>query len=533
MKRQLLAGGLWVAIGILFCLILLNPPQARPVTPEIPFTPSPTLTPTPDPFCRDDFVVSDGNGGFACNNTGVPYKFIGINARELAYLGDQNSSLAKSDVYRVDLSSANPGILQHQLEVASQMGVKVIRIFAPRFYEADTDIHTLDDILTATDKLLAVTRILEQHHHVQPLKYLVTFTDFYAAAPGFNVYNLHCPGYSNHDFGDPFCYLMEGEPPHLRPEWFNQDYARPTFDEGSYRQYVETLIKHYNDAVTVPVNNGDPKGIQVIGAAMTSTQIKPSQIFAWELGNELKVDDPSHALAAMQGFAKDMACSIHTWDRYPRMVTSGFVSTFHATNGQRHDPGELYNLQCDGSRDAFDFGTIHVYNNQWSIPRTSTLSNSDRNLNDRLEQYVDYRWSLARQPPFRKMPYIVEELGFTGGNRSRIGERCIDGSYTTGDGVWHGDSTHGDGSGKDTPLTQTSITRGPAVAATIDRFFELGASGVMQWAFQAGPTELTMQDACRGMDATDHTDWADLFEVYCQKARQLDNLSLPCVSIVE
>jgi hypothetical protein len=468
-----------------------------------------------------------------CQTTRVPYKFIGINARELAYLGDQNSSLAKSDLYRVDLTAAKPGILQHQLEVASQMGVKVVRIFAPRFYDANTDIHTLDDITAAIDKLLAVTSLLEQHHRIRPLKYLITFTDFYAAAPGFNVYNLHCPGYANQDFSDPFCYLMNGEPPHLRPEWFNQDYARPTFNEGSYRQYVEALVKHYNDRVSVPVNDGNPNGIHVIGSSVTSVQVRPTQIFAWELGNELKVDDPGHGVAYMRSFVQDMACSIHAWDRYPRMVTSGFVSTFHATNGQRRDPGDLYNLQCDSQRDAFDFGTIHVYNNEWSIPRASTIPAKDPNIGDRLEQYVDYGWFLARQPPFKKMPYIVEELGFTGGNRSHIGEQCADGSYVMGDSVWSGDSINGDGRGKDTPLPQTSVTRGPAIAATIDRFFELGASGVMPWAFQAGTAELTMHDACRGMDAIYHTDWQELFTVYCTKAQQLDNLSLPCIPIID
>lgn len=531
MQRQRLISGLRASIGISFCLMLFacaNPPQAGSVTSGTSTALPATLLPTPDPFCKDNFVVPDGKGGFMCESTSIPYKFIGINARELAYLGDQNPSLVKSDVYRVDLTSTNPSIIQHQLEAASKMGVKVVRIFAPRFYDPNADIHTLDDIIAATDKLLAVTSILEQNNRIRPMKYLVTFTDFYLAAPGNNVYNPHCPGYMNHDFSDPFCYLMGASPPHLRPEWFNQDYARPTFNEGSYRQYVETLVKHYNGVVTVPVNNGDPQGIRVIGLPMTSAQIKPSQIFAWELGNELKVDDPSHGVAYMQGFAKDMACSIHAWDRYPRMVTSGFISTFHATNGQRHDPGELYNLQCDGQRDAFDFGTIHVYNNEWSIPRASIIPNNDPNIGDRLEQYVDYGWFLTRQPPFKKMPYIVEELGFTGGNRSAVGEQCADSSYTIGDSIWYGDSTHGDGSGKDTLLPQASITRGPAIAATLDRFFQLGASGVMPWAFQAGTIELTMHDACRGMDPIYHTDWADLFSVYCNKARQLDNQSLPC-----
>ena len=463
-----------------------------------------------------------------CQRTRVAYKFIGINIRELAYVGDQNQSLTKADVYRVDLTSANPGILQHQLEQASQMGVKVVRIFAPRFYDANTDIHSLNDVIAAVDKVLAVSSILEQQRRIEPLKYLITFTDFYAAAPGFNVYNLHCPGYSDQDFSDPFCYIMKGEPPHLRAEWFKADYARPTFGEGSYKQYVEKLIKHYNAVVTIPANDDDPKGIRVIGVSLKSIQIRPTQIFAWELGNELKVDDPGHALTYMQSFVQDMACSVHSWDQHPRLVSSGFASTFHATNAQRHDPAELYDLQCEGQRAAFDLGTIHGYNNQWSIPRSVVAPDNERNFGDRLEQYVDYRWFQAH-----KLPYLVEELGFTGGTRSPVDEKCVDGSYAIGDEVWSGDATHGDGSGQDTALPQTSLTRGPAITAALDRFFALDASGVLPWAFQAGSLDLMMHDACRGMDPIYHTDWADLFKAYCRQANQLDRLSLPCNAVVK
>ena len=91
-----------------------------------------------------------------CQTTHVPYRFIGINARELAYLGDQNPALAKFEIYRVDLTGAHPGILQRQLEAASRMGVKVVRIFAPRSYDANTDIRTLSDILHAINTHLDV-----------------------------------------------------------------------------------------------------------------------------------------------------------------------------------------------------------------------------------------------------------------------------------------------------------------------------------------------------------------------------------------
>ena len=125
---------------------------------------------------------------------------------------------------------------------------------------------------------------------------------------------------------------------------------------------------------------------------------------------------------------------------------------------------------------------------------------------------------------------IVEELDFTGGTRSQVGEKCVDGSYAIGDEVWSGNTARGDGSGQqDTTLSQTSLTRGPAVTAALNRFFALDTSGVMPWAFQAGPLDLMMHDACRGMDPIYHTDWADLFQAYCQKANQLDNRSASCL----
>ena len=202
---------------------------------------------------------------------------------------------------------------------------------------------------------------------------------------------------------------------------------------------------------------------------------------------------------------------------------SGFASTFHATNGQGHDPGALYDITCAGGQVAFDLGTVHGYNNQWSSSRAVVRPNNDRNFNDRLEQYMDYGWFQTQ-----RRPYIVEELGFTGGNRSRAGDKCVDSSYTLGEEIWSGDATRGDGSGHDTPLSATDVTRGPAVAATLDRFFEPGASGVLPWAFQAGSIDLGMHDACRGMDTLYHTDWADLFNVYCEAARRLDQRPMAC-----
>ena len=484
-----------------------------------------THTPAPasDPFCVDDFVVPDGQGALMCQRSHAPYKFIGVNTRELAYLAEQNPNLARSDLYRVDLTGANPGIVQTQLETASRMGAKVIRLFTPRFYDANSAIHTLDDILAANDRVLAIASLLEEQRRLSALKFIMVFTDFYAAPPSFGVYNLHCPGYSASDFTDPFCALMAGEPPHLKPDWFSRGYAQPTFGEGSYRQYVATLIEHYNAPLNIPVNTGDRMDIQVSGATVTAAHVKPTQIFAWELGNELKVADPQQAVSIMQSFARDVACFARQTDRFPRLIAPGFASTFHATNGQGHDPAALYDLRCADGRAVFDVGTVHAYNEQWWLPRAAVVPHNERNFGDRLDQYVDYRWFQAH-----KLPYIVEELGFTGGNGTRPGDRCVDSSYTNGDAIWSGDAARGDGSGVETTLPATGQTRGPAVAAALDRFFALNASGVLPWAFQAGALDLGAHDACRGMDPLYHADWADLFAAYCDKARQLDQRVPAC-----
>ena len=196
---------------------------------------------------------------------------------------------------------------------------------------------------------------------------------------------------------------------------------RLRFGEGSYRQYVETLISHYNEVVTLPVNNGDWQGIHVIGSPAVKVEIKPEQIFAWEVGNELQVDAPHQAVAIMQGFIQDMACFIREVDHHPRLVASGFVSTFHATNGQSRDPAQLYDLRCADGRAVFDLGTVHGYNNQWSIPRAASLPDYERNFGDRLEQYVDYRWFAAHG-----LPFLMEELGFTGGNHLQADVRHLE-----------------------------------------------------------------------------------------------------------
>jgi hypothetical protein len=153
------------------------------------------------------------------------------------------------------------------------------------------------------------------------------------------------------------------------------------------------------------------------------------------------------------------------------------------------------------------------------------VPHNERNFGDRPDQYVDYRWFQAHQ-----LPYIVEELGFTGGNRTQPGDKCVDSSFTNDNAVWSGSAARGDGSGTDVALPATGQTRGPAVAAALDRFFALDASGVLPWAFQAGSIDLGAHDACRGLDPIYHTDWADLFKVYCEKARQLDQRTLACQS---
>ncbi|MFN8597745.1 MAG: hypothetical protein U0559_16370 [Anaerolineae bacterium] len=162
--------------------------------------------------------------------------------------------------------------------------------------------------------------------------------------------------------------------------------------------------------------------------------IQPTQIFAWELGNELKVDDPQQAVSIMQGFVRDMACFVHQIDRYLRLVSSGFASTFHATNGQGHDPAALYDLTCADGKVAFDLGTVHGYNNQWSGPRAANWT----------EQRPELQRSSRSVRGLSLVSSAASALHCRGtgfhGNHSQAGDKCVDSSYTLGDEIWSGDS---------------------------------------------------------------------------------------------
>ncbi|MCB0163834.1 MAG: peptidoglycan DD-metalloendopeptidase family protein [Anaerolineae bacterium] len=106
------------------------------------------------------------------------------------------------------------------------------------------------------------------------------------------------------------------------------------------------------------------------------------QIFAWEIGNELKAENAPELLV---NFMTSVAAKIKAWDPN-HMVTTGMISTRHAfMEGQTQLRDKLY-----GSN-QIDFVTIHPYNG--NEPPHPVENDSD----------------LARK--FKK-PLIVEEAGF-------------------------------------------------------------------------------------------------------------------------
>ncbi len=474
---------------------------------------APKPTPTSLETCDNDYVVVSGSG-FQCKTSGNAYRFIGANIRGLAYIDRPGSAFSTGATYRVDLSGNNRGIVQKQLETAAQMGVKVIRFYAP--YAT----YTKSQIFDSIDRVLAISQLLATQGRIPQIKFLIVFTDFYLDPNSFNVFAPQCP-----TLDDPDCfYMSNGSQTILEPTWFITDYKTQISTDTpslSYKDFVEAMVTRYRTSNTVNLGTlgiNPPAGQSF---PSSTVDITPQQIFAWGLGNEFQVYDPNNnynTVATMQNFIKDMGCAIHAIDPNP-MVTSGFMSTLHATFDRTNNPADLYtdpNVTCADGRKALDFGTVHAYENEWSQPRTAPPFSGGQ-----LAQYVDYLW-------FRNnIPYIVEELGFTGATAAGA-PACRNPDFPGG--PWGAD-----GSGITANLPGGATDRGPATDLTLDAFFStLDADGVLQWSFTAGVAPV--EDGCTGMsdhraflnsnpNSTDGSiDWPSLYQVYCEMAEQLDGV---------
>lgn len=213
-------------------------------------------------------------------------------------------------------------------------------------------------------------------------------------------------------------------------------------------------------------------------------------IFAWEIGNELQnVGNGQNVI----NFARTIGGMLKT--TVSQMVTTGFANLQNATE----NPNNFDAVYGDNS--PFDFVTVHGYNKEWS-------NNAPFNFQDR-----DIDNALAYG-----MPYIVEELGFTGGyapvppcnfeNNAPHPWR----SYT---------------------IPECNTTRNAAHSVMLNALFDdLGCRGVMPWSFMPY-VDMGYGDVCRGMSPIGHPDFNAIYQVYESKAAAINNQVLFCNSSID
>lgn len=415
----------------------------------------------------------------ACAPAPAPQRFIGVNMRELPYL-----KVSEPTAYDLDLAVSpsdyltardTRGSIQQQLETASHMGVMVIRI-----YLSNPNVKT-SDVKSYLNNLFAITAYLKQNNKInKDISYIIVLADFYRVQA----------------FQDLDVNYYTGTYGWLKDDWFVNGYKQPFGSYPSFDDYAKDIINTYKTATSVTASF--PIG------GTTTWSIDPKQIYAWEMGNEF-----SASLSSMTAFIQDEGCKLHGADRGHRF-TSGFLSADHAVGGGSRDPSGhstaaqiLYaDIKCasDG-QPVFDFGTIHAYNNQWdpASPDDPT-GGGEKHL-----QLDDVDWFNNHS-----MPYILEELGFTGAYPgAKTGTLC----------PYNPDSFPLDATAETdrSTLTQTALT---------DFFGTYKATGVFQWAFKAGMHAGALTDGCKGMDSDPHVDWDQLFVTYCNQAKKL-NPSLP------
>jgi hypothetical protein len=222
----------------------------------------------------------------------------------------------------------------------------------------------------------------------------------------------------------------------IDPNW-NGDLLGPDFFNGGYEQNCLPFIRK-----------------------VVSTFRDEPAIFAWEVGNELKlnpatghpsIDDPH--LNAFLTFMQKAAQEIRALDSN-HLITTGLISTHHCWLHSDDLKRRIY-----GSG-LFDFMTIHCYNHEYI--------NDDSGLAQALN-----------------MPFIVEEAGFDTG------------------------FDHGD--------------RARLIHDDMEYWYSRGARGYMQWGFMATPFDMGDGDGRSGMDKVLHNDWDTLFGKYRERANRVNS----------
>ncbi len=330
--------------------------------------------------------------------------FIGVNLRGLLHYGGEEWRHNDQGI----LGASQREDIDRQLQFAHEMNACVVRVFAasrhvPPHVVGDRMEHVLNRCQTLG------------------LYVIAAFTDLYNDS-------------AMHPQGDDGFYTVNGDG-HLllNEQWFKAEFTT------NYLQLVDHLVTRFA---------GHPN------------------IFAWEIGNELKLDEQAEAFMV---FNHKVAQHIRQLDRN-HLITTGMISTHHVHMMHRQDLAkQLY------SSPNIDFLTVHAYNRHKDTEKV-------RPDDPRREQkiHINDDSQLAREVG---KPFIIEEAGIDADKSGR---------------------------------------RGAAIAEDMTVWFERGAQGYMQWGFMATDRDNGDGDKSSGMDRGQfHDDWEELFRTYRTKADDL------------
>ncbi len=219
--------------------------------------------------------------------------FVGVNLRGLLHYGGPEWQHHDHDF----LGASRREHIDQQLQHAQQMGASVIRVFAACKHVSAQEVgDRMQDVLDRCQQ--------------RQMFVIAALTDLY-----------HRP---LHPQGDDVYYTVQQDSHTLiNGQWFDGEYER------NYLPFVDHLVTRFRE--------------------------HPA-LFAWEIGNELKLDNQPRAL--MQ-FMHDVARFIRQRDRN-HLITTGMISTHHAH--MMHDldlQRQLYRAS------EIDFLTVHAYNRHW------------------------------------------------------------------------------------------------------------------------------------------------------------------------
>ena len=364
------------------------------------------LLPAPDDRAMGFVEVKKDKAGvarFFLNDRAFP--FIGVNLRALLHYGGDEWQHHNQEF----LGASQHGNVDQQLQHAQQMGVRVVRVFvASKHVPAEVVGNRLQDVLNRCQAM--------------GLYVIPAFTDLYNDTP------LHPQG------DDEFYTFTSAEGKVLlNGNWFKGEYTK------NYMRLVEHLVSRF---------------------------ASHPNIFAWEIGNELKLDNQAQEFKT---FVHNVAQRIRQLDRN-HMITTGMISTHHV-----HMKHELDLQRQLYASPNLNFLTVHAYNRHMDSEKPE---NDDPRRDQKIHKNDDSQ--LAREVG---KPFIVEEAGIDAGKGTK---------------------------------------RDAAIADDMRAWFDRGAQGYMQWGFMATDFNNGDGDENSGMDRGKfHDDWDELFRTYRDKANDL------------